>query len=279
MLPGLFALIKEKEMFADIHLHSEYSFDSQELMENQVKRAVEIGLPVMCFTDHIDWDFPLPEMIFDYNVDEYMNEILLLQEKYKDQIRILMGVELGMQPQLGDRYSELLKKYPFDFVISSQHLVKLQDPYYPQIFEELGDRKVFEVYFEETLENLQLFHDADTMGHLDYVVRYGQNGAHEYNYNRYGEIIDEILNLLIRYDIALEVNSAGIRKGLGFPNPHPDVIRRYRELGGKLITVGSDAHVCEDIGKDFNLVEQILKSIGFTETCYYVERSPMFLKI
>ena len=266
-------------MFADIHLYSQYSFDSQELMENQVKRAVETGLPVMCFTDHIDWDFPIPEMIFDYDVDQYMEEIASLQERYSSRIRILKGVELGMQPQLGDRYRELLQKYPFDYAISSQHLVEKKDPYYPEIFEEYGDAGVFRKYFEETYENLQAFHDADTLGHLDYVVRYGQNGAGEYSFRRYGEIIDEILKLLIRHDIALEVNSAGIRKGLGFPNPHPDVIRRYRELGGKLITVGSDAHVSEDVGRDFPLLEQILKAAGFTETCYFVERTPVFLKI
>ncbi len=266
-------------MLADSHLHSQYSFDSQELMENQVKRAIDIGLPVMCFTDHIDWDFPMPEMIFDYDMEQYMEEISTLQDRYEKQVRILKGVELGMQTQLGDRYRELLQQYPFDYAISSQHLVDGKDPYYPQVFEEYGDALVFQKYFEETYENLRLFHEGNTLGHLDYVVRYGQNGASEYNYRRYGEIIDEILKLMIRYDIALEVNSAGIRKGLGFPNPHPDVIRRYRELGGKLITVGSDAHVSEDLAKNFILVEQILKTLGFQETCYYVNRSPVFLKI
>ena len=266
-------------MLADIHLHSKYSADSEESMEEQVKRAVEMGLPVMCFTDHIDWDFPYPDIIFDFNVEEYLAEISLLQEKYKKQIRILKGVELGMQTQLGDRYRELLKTCPFDYVIGSQHLIDGKDPYFPDIFEERGDTGVFQDYFEETLKNLQLFHEMDTMGHLDYVVRYGKKGAGEYSYRKYSEVIDGILEILVRYDIALEVNSAGIRKGLGFPNPHPDIIRRYHELGGKLITIGSDAHVREDIGKDFEIIEMILKELGFREICYYVERSPVFMKI
>lgn len=266
-------------MLVDLHLHSRYSADSEEVMEKQVKRAVEMGLPVMCFTDHIDWDFPIPEIVFDFNIEEYLEELSFLQEKYRKKIRILKGVELGMQEQLGDRYRELIKSHPFDLVIGSQHLVGRLDPYYPEIFEERGDSGVFQDYLEETWNNLRLFHEMDTLGHLDYVVRYGQNGAREYSYTKYGEIIDEILRLLVRYDIALEVNTAGIRKGLGFPNPHPDVILRYKELGGKLITTGSDAHVSEDLGKDFDLVEQILKELGFKEICYFERRSPVFLKI
>ena len=266
-------------MLVDLHLHSRYSADSEELMENQVRRAVEMGLPVMCFTDHIDWDFPIPEIVFDFDIEEYLEELSILQEKYGKQIRILKGVELGMQEQLGDRYRELLKSHPFDFAIGSQHLVDGQDPYYPEIFEERGDARVFQDYFEETWNNLRLFHDMDTLGHLDYVVRYGKNGAGEYSYAKYGEILDEILRLLVRHDIALEVNTAGIRKGLGFPNPHPDVIRRYRELGGRLITTGSDAHVSADLGRDFHLAEEILKELGFKEICYFEERTPVFLKL
>ena len=266
-------------MIADTHLHSCYSDDSEELMEAQVKRGIELGLPAMCFTDHIDWDFPLPEFHFDFDIGKYMKDITLLQEKYGSQIRILKGVELGMQPQLGDRYRQLLSEFPFDYAICSQHLVNGQDPYYPETFAGREDADVFYDYFEETYQNLRLFHEADTMAHLDYVVRYGKKGTEDYSYRRFADLIDEILRLLIRYDIALELNTAGIRKGLGFPNPHPDVIRRYRELGGKLITVGSDAHVHEDLGKDFAAAGQILKAEGFTEICYFVERSPVFLKL
>ncbi len=266
-------------MLPDIHLHSRYSDDSDELMEAQVKRGIEIGLPVICFTDHIDWDFPLPDFHFDYDVGEYMEEIELLQEKYGKQICILKGVELGMQPQLGDRYRQLLDRYSFDYAICSQHLVNLQDPYYPETFEGREERDVFYDFFEETFRNLSLFHDADTLGHLDYIVRYGKKREESYRYQLFAELIDEILKLLVRHDIALELNTAGIRKGLGFPNPHPDVLRRYRELGGKLITVGSDAHVHGDLGKDFDLAEQILKEEGFTEICYFKERTPVFLKL
>ena len=264
---------------SDMHLHSHYSADSKESMTAQVERGIEMGLSVMCFTDHIDWDFPIPEIVFDFDIQKYLDDISNLQEQYGNKIQILKGVELGMQTQLGERYRELLKSYPFDYAISSQHLVKGRDPFYPEVFEGREDGEVFREYFEDTLNNLQLFHDADTLAHLDYVVRYGTNGARDYCFHRFGEIIDEILRLLVRYDIALEVNTAGIRKGLGFTNPHPDVIRRYRELGGQLITVGSDAHVRDDLGKDFNLAEQLLKDLNFTEICYFIGHTPVFMKI
>lgn len=266
-------------MLADLHLHSRYSADSEEIMEAHVQRALEMKLPVICFTDHIDWDFPIEELVFDYDMDAYLSEIEQLQDRYGKKIRILRGVELGMQPQLGERYHELLQKHDFDFAIGSQHLVNRMDPYYPETFEGRSDKEVFQQYFEETLENLQNFDEMSTLGHLDYVIRYGKNGARDYSYKENREVIDEILRILIRRDIALEVNSAGLRKNLGFPHPHPEILHRYRELGGKLITTGSDAHVYQDLGKDLNRVEQLLESVGFKETCYFVNRSPVFMKI
>lgn len=266
-------------MFADIHMHSHYSDDSEAVMEEEIQEAIKIGLPVICFTDHIDWDYPIEGFTFNFDIDQYMNELAGLQDKYRDRIQVLRGVELGMQTQLGDRYRELLEKQPFDYALESQHLLGVQDPYYPSTFEGHTEAEIFRQYFECTLENVRLFHSADTLAHLDYVVRYGIHKAEEYSYAANRDIIDEILKLLIRYDMALEVNTAGFRKGLSFPNPHPDVIKRYRELGGKLITLGSDAHVKEDIAKDFGRVSELLRSIGFTETCYFVQHQPQFLKL
>lgn len=266
-------------MLADLHVHSRYSTDSNAEMEDVVKRAVEIGLPVLCFTDHIDWDYPVQDLTFDFDVSSYMEEIEALQEKYSGKIRILKGVELGMQPHLGKRYEELLRKYPFDFAIGSQHLVNDMDPYYPETFEGKTDAEVFRAYFENTLEDIRNFHDFDTMGHLDYVVRYGKHKSREYSYRAYADIIDEILKLLVKYNIALELNTCGLRKQLGFPNPHPDILARYRELGGTLVTVGSDAHKPRYLGYGFDRADEILKSLGYTHYCYFVKHDPVFVKL
>ena len=103
-----------------------------------------------------------------------------------------------------------------------------------------SDRELYREYFACTLENIRSVTGFQALGHLDNVVRYGHGREKEYSYRAYADVIDEILRELICRGIALEVNSGGLKYGLGFPNPHPDVLKRYRELGGELVTVGSD---------------------------------------
>ena len=117
------------------------------------------------------------------------------------------------------------------------------------------------------------------MGHLDYVVRYGPNRNRKFTYKDYADVIDPILEVLIRKDKALEVNTGGFKYGLGHPNPHEDIIRRYKELGGKLITVGSDAHAPEHVGFEFARTAEILKSCGFREYAVFEKKKPVLLPV
>ena len=266
-------------MTGDIHVHSSFSTDSDADMEEEIRKAIETGLAVICFTDHIDWDFPLPDIKFDFNVDEYFKKIYGLRRKFSGQIKVLAGVELGMQEHLAGRYSRLLEEYPFDYCIGSRHLVFQMDPYYPETFEGRSEAQVYRRYFEETLANVRAFHEFDSMGHLDYIVRYGKKHTGVYSYRAFADVIDEILKLLVKYNIALELNTAGLRRQLGFPNPHPDILRRYRELGGTLVTLGSDSHKAFSLGFAFDAASDLLKSCGFTHTVYYEKRQPKFLKL
>ena len=266
-------------MIADTHVHSSFSTDSEADMRDVAIAAVEAGLPLLCFTDHIDWDYPVEDLEFDFDRRAYFARITELREEFLGKIRILGGVELGLQPSLAARYRELLKNEPFDFVIGSQHLVAGMDPYYPETFDVISADEIYRKYFEEMLEGLKAFHEFDSLGHLDYIVRYGRNYGAVYSYRAYADIIDEILKLLVRFNIALELNTCGIRKQLGFPNPHPDILRRYRELGGTLVTVGSDAHKAHLIGFAFDRAGQILRSCGFTHYVYFERREPKFVRL
>ena len=216
---------------------------------------------------------------FDFDVEVYLRTIRELKERYKSDIHILAGVELGLQPHLADRYRKLLAETDFDFVIGSQHLVDGRDPYYPETFEGRTDAEVYRRYFEDTLASVRAFHEFDSMGHLDYIVRYGKKKAGSYSCRAFSDVIDEILKLLVRCNVAIELNTAGIRKQLGFPNPHPDILRRYRELGGTLVTVGSDSHKPYSVGFAFELAADILRSCGFTHYVYYEKRRPKFVKL
>ena len=262
-------------MLADCHLHTEFSTDSETPMRAQAERALELGIPAICVTDHMDMDYPQGEFWLD--TDRYMEAVRRLQEEYRGRLEIGFGVELGLMEHLRARQEEYLKKYPFDFVIGSVHLIHGEDPYNGELFRKYGDEEVFREYFRLSHRLLADAPSIQSWGHLDYVVRYGQN-PEVYSYRKYADEIDAVLKLLLEKGIALEVNTAGFRT-LGRTNPEPDVLRRYRELGGELITVGSDGHQPEYLGYRFRETEELLRSCGFSYYAVFRQRKPYFIKI
>ena len=262
-------------MLADCHLHTEFSTDSETPMRAQAERALELGIPAICVTDHMDMDYPQGEFWLD--TDRYMEAVRRLQEEYRGRLEIGFGVELGLMEHLRARQEEYLKKYPFDFVIGSVHLIHGEDPYNGELFRKYGDDEVFREYFRLSHRLLADAPSIQSWGHLDYVVRYGQN-PEVYSYRKYADEIDAVLKLLLEKGIALEVNTAGFRT-LGKTNPEPDVLRRYRELGGELITVGSDGHQPEYLGYRFRETEELLRSCGFSYYAVFRQRKPEFIKI
>lgn len=274
---------------ADMHMHTWFSTDSEACPRDMADEAVRKGLKTICFTDHFDKDDLEwgEEGIFD--VDAYFVEMQKLQEEYAGKLNIRIGIELGLRTYLKDYYEELTKKYPFDFVIGSVHNVPYKkdaegnilytDPAAEKLFTDRTDKEAYRLMMETTLENVRTSDCFQTLGHLDYVVRYGKSREKEYSYTDYADIIDEILKLLIEKEKGLEVNSAGLKYGLPFAHPHPDVLKRYRELGGGIITIGADAHKPEHIAYDFAKAEEILKSCGFKYYTEFFEQKPVFKQL
>ena len=274
---------------ADMHMHTWFSTDSEACPRDMADEAVRKGLKTICFTDHFDKDDLEwgEEGIFD--VDAYFVEMQKLQEEYAGKLNIRIGIELGLRTYLKDYYEELTKKYPFDFVIGSVHNVPYKkdaegnilytDPAAEKLFTDRTDKEAYRLMMETTLENVRTSDCFQTLGHLDYVVRYGKSREKEYSYTDYADIIDDILKLLIEKEKGLEVNSAGLKYGLPFAHPHPDVLKRYRELGGEIITIGADAHKPEHIAYDFAKAEEILKSCGFKYYTEFFEQKPVFKQL
>lgn len=274
---------------ADMHMHTWFSTDSEACPRDMADEAVRKGLKTICFTDHFDKDDLEwgEEGIFD--VDAYFVEMQKLQEEYAGKLNIRIGIELGLRTYLEDYYEELTKKYPFDFVIGSVHNVPYKkdaegnilytDPAAEKLFTDRTDKEAYRLMMETTLENVRTSDCFQTLGHLDYIVRYGKSREKEYSYTDYADIIDEILKLLIEKEKGLEVNSAGLKYGLPFAHPHPDVLKRYRELGGEIITIGADAHKPEHIAYDFAKAEEILKSCGFKYYTEFFEQKPVFKQL
>ncbi|MCU0080296.1 histidinol-phosphatase HisJ family protein [Extibacter muris] len=266
-------------MRADVHMHTSFSHDSKAAPEEMVLGAIDKGLEIICFTDHYDKDEMEwgEESIFD--PEEYFNVLRPLQEKYRGRIDIRIGVELGLLPYLGDYYRAFTDRYPFDFVIGSVHSVQSTDPAAGKLFEGKTDEEAYRIAFAEILTDIRSYKGFDVLGHLDYVVRYGAGREKAYVYDAFADIIDEILRQLISDGKGLELNTAGLKYGLPFAHPHPDVLRRYRELGGEIVTIGADAHCPEHIAYDFKKAEDILKSCGFTYYTEFSGRTPVFKQL
>ena len=264
-------------------MHTNFSHDSEATPEQMIEGAIRKGLEVICFTDHYDKDNMSwgPEDIFE--PEPYFQTLVPLQEKYRGKIEVRIGVELGLQPHLGEFYHEFVAKYPFDFVIGSLHSVRRKDVVYgmrhdPE-FQKLTDEEFYRITLEEMLEDVRKNQDFDVLGHIDYMVRYGKAQEKEYSYARYADIIDEILRTVIGKGKGIELNMAGLKYGLPFAHPHPDILKRYRELGGEIITVGADGHKPEHIAYDYDKVSDILKSCGFRYYTEFAGRRPVFRQL
>ena len=265
-------------MRADVHMHCGFSNDSETRPEDMVESAIAKGLSVICFTDHydkdnLDWG---DEAIFD--VESYFQKMIELQEEYRDQIDIRIGAEIGMQPYLAEYYQNFIAQHPFDFVISSVHSV-LEHDVALDFFQKHSDPEGYKIYFEEMLQDVQKIKSYDVLGHLDYIVRYSNQGSKGFDLNDYMDIIEEILKQVIAHGKGIEMNMSGLKYGLGAPHPQPEIIKRYRELGGEIITVGADGHIPEHIAYDYHLADDILKSCGFKYYTEFKGRKPVFVKI
>ena len=268
---------------ADYHLHSCHSGDSDTPMEEMMLKGIELGLDTMCFTEHHDIGFPDsddgPGDIFLLNTDSYLYDLASLKEKYAGKLRLLFGVELGLQAEVFRPISVYAKSYEFDFIIGSSHICHGKDPYYPAFYAGRSEEAAYREYFESILENVKKFSCFDVYGHLDYVVRYGPNKDREYSYEKYRDVFDEILRTLVEKEKGIEINTGGLGSGLRDPNPCLEILKRYRELGGEIVTVGSDAHSPKDIASYFDRAAEVLRLCGFRYYTVFEKRNAEFKRL
>lgn len=262
----------------DCHVHTNISHDGITKMSDYIAHAKEKGVNEITFTEHWDDYKGLQTKLKTLDVEKYKEKYF----KYKDDkiLKTNFGIEIGLQPDIVDKVKNMVELYPFDFIIGSSHITNKKDMAMDKsFFEGLSRRESYLVYFREVLENIKLYDDFDVYGHLDYVVRYGGYVEKKIDYNEFKDILDEILISLINKDKGIEINTSGIRYGLGNPHPNIEILKRYKELGGKIITMGSDAHKIDDLAKDFDIALSMLEMVGFNEIAVYHNRKCDFVKI
>lgn len=263
----------------DCHVHTKISHDGISTIDEYINSAKEKGVDEITFTEHYDIYNGLKTNLKTLDVEFYKNEYL----KHKDDTKLKtnFGIEIGLQPDISKQIKNMLDKYKFDFVIGSSHITCKKDMAMDKsFFEGITRREAYLKYFKEVLENIKLYtEEFDVYGHLDYVVRYGGYNIKKIEYKEFSEILDEILNNLIKKDKGIEINTSGIRYGLGMPHPNIEILKRYKELGGKIITIGSDAHNIKDLASHFNEAYDLLEYAGYDEIAVFHDRKPSFVKI
>jgi len=269
-------------ILTDYHTHSHFSGDCDTPTVQMIEKAISLGMTHLCFTEHLDLDYPVREgenLNFDLDTPKYREEFLSLKNKYSNSIQLLWGVELGLQNHIYPPLHKYVQENPFDFVIASSHLCGSSDPYYPDFFEGKNEDEVYALYFSSILENVQNFTDYDVYGHLDYIVRYGPTKDARYSYEKYRDIYDPILKTIIENGKGIELNTGGIKYGLKELHPCTAVLKRYKELGGEIITIGSDAHKPENLLHHFSRAKAVLEECGFKYYTIFEKREPQFISL
>lgn len=263
---------------ADCHLHTTLSTDGKSPMEDMILAGIEKGLSTLCFTEHMDFGDAYGEAPDDFKVDtdRYYASYINMKEKYSGRIRLLFGIELGLIESASDQIKEYTRKYPFDFIIGSSHTAGGIDPYYPAFFENRTEEEAYRFYFESELSCAADITDFDVYGHLDYALRYGPTRNRNFTYRKYQDLLDPLLKKLIETGKGIECNSSGFKYNMGHPMPNTAILKRYHELGGEIITIGSDAHETIHVAHSFPLVKDVLTECGFHYYTVFEGRVPSF---
>lgn len=264
-------------MKADYHVHTDFSTDSVYPMEDVVLKAIELKLNEICFTDHCDYITGDFTQVVDYPV--YYAEFLRLKEKYKDIITLKLGIEFGIQKHMIDYYTHDFGILPFDFVLLSIHQIEDLEFCDREITYQMGRKQadINRSYFEEIDQVICNYKQYSCLSHLDLFKRYDPDGEYPDVHNE--QLIKKILKQAISDGKGIEVNTSSFRYGLSDLTPSRTILKWYLELGGKIITIGSDSHQEAHLYAHIDEVKAILKEIGFSEFCTFEKMKPIFHKL
>lgn len=255
----------------DYHMHTWFSTDSNANPKEHILQAIACGLDEICFTDHQDFHYPYTT--FDIDIESYYQTITSLKEEFKNQIIIKWGIEMGLDCNYESEITTMIDSYPFDFVIGSLHVIQNTEFYEPaDFFKEKTKQQAHRDFFKETLKCVKTFDCFNVLGHLDYIVRYGPYKDKSIDYVDVQPYIDEILKIIIEKGIGLEVNTSGyaLYNDHGFPNF--EIMERYYQLGGRIVTIGSDSHTSDRVGQHVFDVIKNYQKIGFKDVATFTNR-------
>ncbi len=266
-------------VIADMHMHCQASEDSETPISDLCAAAIKNGLSLIAVTDHVEL-VEFRKGAYDVAAEESWD--LMERAVVPKAVRLLRGIELG-EPCFNVSLAEtLLCKHDYDFVLASQHRLSDELPdYYFIDYSDWTDEAIvreIERYFRELVRVVR-WNGFDSLAHLTYPFRYLPASWRNGDYRPWSGVIEEILGTLAENGKALEINTSGIRKGQGMTSPDLPLIKRFYELGGRHITIGSDAHRALEVGADLNEAASLAKKAGFEHYTVYFNRQPQLLSL
>jgi histidinol-phosphatase (PHP family) len=259
----------------DYHMHSTVSFDARSTAVEMAQAAVRAGLKEICFTDHIDYEVGVEKQIMVFDTDVYNAAYDGLEVPG---LKIRRGLEFGLKPCNQAQLKQDLHRRHFDFVLGSIHHVDELDIYFAPYWQDKTVDQAVERYLRETLACVEAHDDYDVLGHLTYISKAAAHpDPKPVYYEQYPELFDAILKTLAQKGKGMEINSSGVDRCGDFL-PMKELFVRFRELGGEIVTMGSDAHNTTRVGQYADRACGILKDV-FGYVCTFEDRKPIFHKL
>lgn len=269
-----------KMYLCDLHMHSSLSVDGKEKIDDICKTAIDIGLETIALTEHFETSSEGPgDGHYFQNEERIAKEMEQAQERYKDKLEVLYGIEIG-QPHLNyDQTVPLVKRHEFDHIIVSLHILKDgTDLYFADYSSDKKIKNILEIYFNEMVEMLDYSY-GNSLGHLDYPLRVLGNKFLKPTLVDYYDLINEVLKKAVSKGIALEINTRGLSDWQKRVGPELWILKRYRELGGEMVTFGSDAHHLKQVGFGICEAAEAAKKAGFDYVTVFRKSKPSFIEI
>ena len=253
----------------DYHIHSNFSEDALDTLEALCQQAIDLGIPEIGFSEHCDVG-PFEENPFFFQPVTWFQEIKRLNTLFSGHLIIRSGLEVAEPHLYADQIQELLANCQFDYIIGSVHWVGSNFMFDESYFSRNSADDIYGQYFSE-LERMVSVSDVDIVAHFDIPARTGK-AIIGYEPARYEARIKKILRIIIDRGLTLEINSAGYRKSLRNMMPDPQIVSWYYEMGGRQISLGSDAHQVNQIGMHFDRVIGIITEMGFSSISRFDKR-------
>lgn len=263
--------------FVDTHTHSQFSPDSNATVRDLLLRAKSTGAAGVCLTDHLDLDAPRNPGLFEFSIDAQQEEIgKQSREVFPDGgYKVLKGIEIGLTPENMEHSREYVAGHSFDQIIASIHFVDGEDPYYGNYYEGKDFRQAYSRVLQLVYETAREFGNFDIIGHFDYVARYAPYEVKDIRYKDFPDELDTLLRFLAEEGKALEINT----KTYDLHGDHlqildTDILRRFRELGGEFVTLGSDSHSADRLCDKFEKFAGVCDLCGFALLTFFEGRQP-----